>query len=117
MESTLTRVYYIIHRKGSESAPLIERTKLEQHVRFIAQSWEESIQTIALTRKITEQQTRLASQFPNSYRDLFSTEDAIEDAGHILSLHDKKPLFVTFYNTYNKENKVFLSDSFTATKH
>ncbi|WP_375706245.1 hypothetical protein, partial [Bartonella sp. AA2SXKL] len=58
-----------------------------------------------LTRKITEQQTRLASQFPNSYRDLFSTEDAIEDAGHILSLHDKKPLFVTFYNTYNKEKQ------------
>ncbi|WP_375706246.1 hypothetical protein, partial [Bartonella sp. AA2SXKL] len=27
LESTLTRVYYIIHRKGSESAPLIERTK------------------------------------------------------------------------------------------
>lgn len=105
LESTLTRVYYIIHRKGSESAPLIERTKLEQHVRFIAQSWEESVQTIALTRKITEQQTRLASQFPNSYRDLFSTEDAIEDAGHILSLHDKKPLFVTFYNTYNKEKQ------------
>ncbi|KEC55998.1 NAD-glutamate dehydrogenase [Bartonella koehlerae] len=105
LESTLTRVYYIIHRKGSESAPLIERTKLEQHVRSIAQSWEESVQTIALTRKITEQQTRLASQFPNSYRDLFSTEDAIEDAGHILSLHDKKPLFVTFYHTYNKEKQ------------
>ncbi|WP_375701442.1 hypothetical protein, partial [Bartonella sp. AA81SXKL] len=24
---------------------------------------------------------------------------------HILSLHDKKPLFVTFYNTYNKEKQ------------
>ncbi len=105
LESTLTRVYYIIHRKGSENAPLIERTKLEQHVRFIARSWEESVQTIALSRKTTEQQTRLASQFPNSYRDLFSPEEAIEDAGHILSLHDKKPLFVTFYHTHNKEKQ------------
>ncbi|WP_019222970.1 NAD-glutamate dehydrogenase [Bartonella rattaustraliani] len=105
LESTLTRVHYIIHRKGSESAPLIERTTLEQHVRSIARSWEESVQTIALSRKITEQQTRLASQFPNSYRDLFSAENAIEDAGYILSLHNKKPLFVTFDNTHNKEKQ------------
>ncbi|GAA5108049.1 NAD-glutamate dehydrogenase [Bartonella jaculi] len=105
LESPLIRVYYIIHRKGSESAPLIERTTLEQHVRSIARSWEECVQTIALTRTTTEQQTRLASQFPNSYRDLFSAEEAIEDAGHILSLHDKKPLFVTFYHAHNKEKR------------
>ncbi|WP_336293829.1 NAD-glutamate dehydrogenase [Bartonella sp. CB169] len=106
LESTLTRVYYTIHRKGSESAPFIERTKLEQHVRFIARSWEDNIQAIALTRKTTEQQVRLASQFPNSYRDLFSAENAIEDAGHILSLNDKKPLFVTFHQPHNKEKQI-----------
>ncbi|GAA4657947.1 NAD-glutamate dehydrogenase [Bartonella pachyuromydis] len=105
LESTLTRVYYVIHRKVRESAPLIERTALEQHVRSIAHSWEESVQTIALTRQTTEQQTRLACQFPNSYRDLFSAEDAIKDAGHILSLRDKKPLFVTFYHTNSKEER------------
>ncbi|WP_144751666.1 NAD-glutamate dehydrogenase [Bartonella saheliensis] len=105
LESTLTRVYYVIHRKVGENAPLIERTTLEQHVRSIAHSWEESVQTIALTHKTPEQQTRLARQFPNSYRDLFSAKDAIEDAGHILSLHDKKPLFVTFYHTHHKEKR------------
>ncbi|WP_019219330.1 NAD-glutamate dehydrogenase [Bartonella florencae] len=105
LESTLIRVYYVIHRKVSESAPLIERTTLEQHVRSIARSWEDSIQTIALSGKTTEPQTRLAKQFPNSYRDLFSAENAIEDAKHILSLHDKKPLFVTFYHTPNKEKR------------
>ncbi|MET3559440.1 glutamate dehydrogenase [Bartonella japonica] len=105
LESTLTRVHYIIHRKGKGSAPLIERATLEQHIRSIARSWEESVQAIAITRKTTEQQTRLASQFPNSYRDLFSAENAIEDAGHILSLHDEKPLFVTFYNAHNKEKQ------------
>ncbi|WP_208435441.1 NAD-glutamate dehydrogenase [Bartonella phoceensis] len=105
LESTLIRVYYIIHRKVGESVPLIERTTLEHHVRSIARSWEECVQTIALTGKTTEQQTRLASQFPNSYRDLFSAKNAIEDAGHILSLHDQKPLFVTFYHTNNKEKR------------
>ncbi|WP_273717359.1 MULTISPECIES: NAD-glutamate dehydrogenase [Bartonella] len=105
LESTLIRVYYIIHRKGSETVPLHERTTLEQHVRSIAQSWEDSVQTFALTHKTTEPQTRLASEFPNSYRDLFSAEDAIKDAGHILSLHDKKPLFVTFYHAQNKEKQ------------
>ncbi|GAA5096202.1 NAD-glutamate dehydrogenase [Bartonella acomydis] len=103
LESTLTRVYYIIHRKVNESVPLIERATLEQHVRSIARSWEDSVQTIALAGKITEKQMRLAGQFPNSYRDLFSAEDALKDAGHILKLHDKKPLFVTFYHTHNKE--------------
>ncbi|MBB5073664.1 glutamate dehydrogenase [Bartonella callosciuri] len=105
LESSLIRVHYIIHRKGSESAPFIERTTLEQHVHSITRSWEECVQTIALSRKTTEQQTHLASQFPNSYRDLFSAEDAIEDAGHILSLHDKKTLFVTFYHTHNKDKQ------------
>ncbi|WP_455479358.1 NAD-glutamate dehydrogenase [Bartonella sp. B23] len=105
LESTLIRVHYIIHRKGSESAPVVERTTLEQNVRSIVQSWEDSIKTIALNRKATDQQMRLASQFPNSYRDLFSAKDAIEDAGHILSLNDKKPLFVTFYHTRHKEKR------------
>ncbi|PIT68931.1 NAD-glutamate dehydrogenase [Bartonella tribocorum] len=105
LESTLIRVYYIIHRKGSETVPLHERATLEQHVRSIAQSWEDSVQAIALIHKITEPQTRLAREFPNSYRDLFSAEDAIKDAGHILSLHDKKPLFVTFYHAQNKEKQ------------
>ncbi|WP_375650760.1 NAD-glutamate dehydrogenase [Bartonella sp. OT172YNZD] len=103
LESTLIRVYYIIHRKGNETVPLIKRSTLEQHVRSIARSWEDSVQAIALTQKTTEQQTRLASEFPNSYRDLFSTEDAINDAGHILNLHDEKPLFVNFYHAQNKE--------------
>ncbi|WP_273757564.1 NAD-glutamate dehydrogenase [Bartonella sp. AU55XJBT] len=105
LESTLIRVYYIIHRKVSETVPLHERTTLEQHVRSIARSWEDSVQAISLTHKTTEPQTRLASEFPNSYRDLFSTEDAIKDAGHILSLHDDNPLFVTFYHAQNKEKQ------------
>ncbi|WP_317993980.1 NAD-glutamate dehydrogenase [Bartonella gliris] len=105
LESTLIRVHYIIHRKGSESAPVVERTVLEQNVRSIARNWEDSVQSIALTHKATDQQMRLASQFPNSYRDLFSAENAIEDAGHILNLNDKKPLFVTFYHAHNKEKR------------
>ncbi|WP_332065176.1 NAD-glutamate dehydrogenase [Bartonella sp. CB189] len=103
LESTLIRVHYIIRRKGNESTPIIERTVLEQNVRSIAQSWEDSIQAIALTRKAKDQQTRLACQFPNSYRDLFSAENAIEDAEHILSLSDEKPIFVIFYHAHNKE--------------
>ncbi|MBX4335948.1 NAD-glutamate dehydrogenase [Bartonella raoultii] len=106
LESTLTRVYYIIHRKGSETAPFIERSILEQNVRSIARSWEDSVEEIALTRKVTNKQMHLASQFPISYRDLFSVEEAIEDAGHILSLHDNKPLFVTFYHAHNKERNI-----------
>ncbi|WP_455476184.1 NAD-glutamate dehydrogenase [Bartonella sp. B17] len=103
LESTLIRVHYIIHRKSSQSVPIIERTTLEQNVRSIAQNWEDSVQATALTCKTTDQQIRLASQFPNSYRDLFSAKNAIEDAGHILNLNDKKSLFVTFYHTHTKE--------------
>ncbi|WP_455481923.1 NAD-glutamate dehydrogenase [Bartonella sp. B35(2025)] len=107
LESTLIRVYYIIHRKGSESAPTIERTVLEQNVHSITRSWEGSVQAVAPAHKATDQQICLAIQFPNSYRDLFSAENAIEDAGHILSLNDKKPLFVAFYhpNNHNKEKQ------------
>ncbi|WP_455474082.1 NAD-glutamate dehydrogenase [Bartonella sp. B30(2025)] len=109
LESTLIRVYYIIRRKSSESVPVIERTTLEQNVRSIAQNWEDSVKAAALTCTTTDQQERLASQFPNSYRDLFSAKNAIEDAGHILNLNDKKSLFVTFYHAHNKEkHTVFL---------
>ncbi|EJF92036.1 NAD-glutamate dehydrogenase [Bartonella melophagi] len=103
LESTLIRIHYIIHRKGNNSVPSIERTTLEQHVRSITRNWEDNVQAVALAYKATEQQTLLASQFPNSYRDLFSAEDAIADADHILSLNDEKPLFVIFYHTHHKE--------------
>ncbi|ENN90096.1 NAD-glutamate dehydrogenase [Bartonella bovis] len=103
LESTLIRIHYIIHRKGNNNVPAIERTTLEQHVRSITRNWEDNVQAVALAYKATEQQTLLASQFPNSYRDLFSVEDAIVDADHILSLNDEKPLFVTFYHTHHKE--------------
>ncbi|MCZ2203571.1 NAD-glutamate dehydrogenase [Bartonella sp. A05] len=105
LESTLIRVHYTIHRKGSDSVPIIERTTLEQNVRSITQSWEDSVQAVALIRQATNQQTLLASQFPNSYHDLFSAENAIEDASYILSLNDTKPLFVTFYHAHNKEKQ------------
>nr|CDP79328.1 NAD glutamate dehydrogenase [Bartonella schoenbuchensis]CDP79543.1 NAD glutamate dehydrogenase [Bartonella schoenbuchensis] len=105
LESTLIRIHYIIHRKGNHSAPVIERTILEQQVRSITRNWEDNVQAVALAHKATEQQTLLASQFPNSYRDLFSAEDAIADADHILSLNDEKPLFVTFYHTHHKEKR------------
>ncbi|MCZ2327874.1 NAD-glutamate dehydrogenase [Bartonella sp. F02] len=103
LESTLTRVHYTIHCKRNESIPFIERATLEKNIRSITQNWEDSIQTVALARKATDQQTFLANQFPNSYRDLFSAENAVDDAGHILSLNNKNPLFVTFYPTHNTE--------------
>ncbi|AGF75107.1 NAD glutamate dehydrogenase [Bartonella australis AUST/NH1] len=106
LESTLTRVHYVIHRKGGDSVPIIKRTILEQNIRSITRSWEDSIQAVALiTPRVTDQQTLLACQFPNSYRDLFSAESAIKDAGHILNLNDKRPLCVTFYDTHNKEKQ------------
>lgn len=105
LESTLIRVHYTIHRKGSDSVPIIERTTLEQNVHSITRNWEDSVQAVALVHQATDQQALLASQFPNSYRDLFSAEDAIEDAGHILNLDEKKPLFVTFYHAHNKEKQ------------
>ncbi|KEG18421.1 NAD-glutamate dehydrogenase [Bartonella bacilliformis] len=103
LESTLIRIHYIVYRKSNQSAPVIERTTLEHAVREITRNWEDTVQAVALAHKATDQQTHLASQFPNSYRDLFSAEDAINDAAHILNLNDQHPLFVTFYHTHHKE--------------
>ncbi|MFT4346637.1 NAD-glutamate dehydrogenase [Bartonella ancashensis] len=103
LESTLIRIHYIIHRKRGNSTPFIERTTLEHNIRSIVCNWEDAVQAAASTYQATDQQIFLASQLPNSYRDLFSAEDAIRDAGHILSLSDQNPLFVNFYDTVHKE--------------
>lgn len=98
LDGTLTRVYYVVHRKGSAAAPIIAREELEKNVDLLSQTWEDSVNAVAHLNNASPQQMALALKFPDSYRDIFSANNAVEDAAHILNLHEQKPLHVAFHH-------------------
>ncbi|WP_412058843.1 NAD-glutamate dehydrogenase [Bartonella sp. DGB2] len=98
LEGSMTRLYYIIHRKGSDAPPSIAREILEDHIASIAIPWHYRVQKATLDLKATSAVSYLATQFPESYRDLFSAKTAIQDASHILDLNPQKPLKVVFWH-------------------
>lgn len=90
----LTRVQYVI-RRTKHSMPLIGREELEMEVRKIIRTWEDAVQEIAAGE--TAETVALASALPPSYREIFTPEDALEDARRIGGLSRQEPLFVDFY--------------------
>ncbi|MHC5306000.1 NAD-glutamate dehydrogenase [Bartonella sp. LJL80] len=98
MEGALTRVYYVVHRKGSDAAPVLERLSLEENVAAITRNWDDSIELAAAQAHSPVEQIALAKDFPDSYRDSFQAQAAIDDAGHILALDQNQPLNVVFYH-------------------
>lgn len=96
LSDALTRLYYVIHRQAKDSAPSIPRSDLERQITIIVRNWQDSVFSASQKLDIGSDQTKLAANFPDSYRNLFSVENALEDAGHILDLDSKHPIFVQF---------------------
>ncbi|EJF91539.1 NAD-glutamate dehydrogenase [Bartonella tamiae] len=97
MEGTLISLYYVVHRKSSAAAPFIERHILEEHVAHITRNWHDSIEFLGIEKKASREEMTLAKAFPESYRDIFHADTALDDARHILALRKDQPLNVIFY--------------------
>lgn len=98
IEGALTRVYYIVHRIGRKTAPVIARQTLEENVENITRNWDDSVEYAASQTNSSRDRVALAKKFPDSYRELFDAQTALEDANDILTLSEKNSLKVVFYH-------------------
>ncbi|PWL16795.1 NAD-glutamate dehydrogenase [Falsochrobactrum shanghaiense] len=90
----LTRVQFVV-RRMKHSMPHVDRETLENKVRDIIRTWEDTVAESAATENAST--IALASAFPPSYREIFTPADALEDAARIEGLSPQAPLFVDFY--------------------
>lgn len=105
--ATLTRLYYVIHRKGG-SVPDVSPAVLEAEVAKLIHNWEDRVNMIAIQQQENPDITALAVSFPDSYRNTFTPEAALHDAANIARLSEQKPLHVRFYY-HRPENKKLVS--------
>jgi glutamate dehydrogenase len=94
-EGTLARVHFIIGHAENDF-PKVKREALEENVRAIVRTWEDAVAEVG-DRTGSAEFTALAAAFPDSYRENFSPDEALVDAGRIAGLTRNNPLFVDFY--------------------
>ncbi|MGH7005503.1 MAG: NAD-glutamate dehydrogenase, partial [Alphaproteobacteria bacterium] len=94
-EGNLARVHFIIGHAENDF-PKIKRETLEENVRAIVRTWEDAVAEVG-DRTGTSEFTALAAVFPDSYRESFSPDEALVDAGRIAGLTRTNPLYVDFY--------------------
>ncbi|MBN9046111.1 MAG: NAD-glutamate dehydrogenase [Rhizobiales bacterium] len=94
LQTGLTRVHFIIHRH-ERSIPQVDREALEKEIRAIVRTWEDAVRESADGQDAAV--VTLAANFPQSYREIFTPEDALPDAARIATLDDANPLFIDFY--------------------
>ncbi len=94
-EGNLARVHFIIGHTENDF-PKVKREVLEENVRAIVRTWEDAVAEVG-DRTGSAEYTALAAAFPDSYRENFSPDEALVDAGRIAGLTRNNPLFVDFY--------------------
>jgi len=97
LKNSLTRIRYSLHRQGGV-VPAIAQEILEDKIADIIRNWQDKVQISAAARNIDAAIALLAARFPDSYRDAFDAEAALDDAASIHDLTAQKPLHVLFYH-------------------
>jgi len=110
LKNGLTRVRYTLHRQRDfpqgEAAPEVAQNVLEERVADIIRNWQDKVQISAITHGVDVQIAELATGFPDSYRDVFDVETALEDAVAMSALCAQKPLHVMFYHHDVRQKQV-----------
>lgn len=108
VNSSLTRVYYIIHRTEKKFTAIDEQ-QLSEDISSLIRTWRESLILSAQQHNFSNESVKLATNFSHTYRDNLSPEEALDDADHILSLDSNKSLFVKFCKTPNIDDAEYVT--------
>ena len=95
-EGTLARVHFIIGRSGGRT-PKVETSALEAGIRAIVRTWDDELAEAAAAAGAPRTLVALAHRLPQSYRNSFTPEAALADAGHIERLSAENPIAIDFY--------------------
>ena len=93
-EGTLARVHFIVGRSGGKT-PRVESAALEAGVRAIVRTWDDALAEAAAGT--TPALVAIANRLPQSYRNSFTPETGLEDAGRIAALSPQNPIAIDFY--------------------
>ncbi|MGY6708168.1 MAG: NAD-glutamate dehydrogenase [Rhizobiaceae bacterium] len=95
-EGTLARVHFIIGRRGGKT-PKPRQETLEAAIRDIVRTWEDAIREAVSDAQADPRLAEIAMRLPESYRNSFSPETALDDAGRIDSVSADSPIAIHFY--------------------
>ncbi|WP_182087242.1 NAD-glutamate dehydrogenase [Aureimonas sp. ME7] len=95
-EGALATIHFIIGRTGGPT-PDPDTGELEAEITGIARDWSLGFERAAARTGQLGALMALGSGLPGGYRDAVDPDEAVEDAGHILSLTSAAPLGLDFY--------------------
>ncbi len=95
-EGGLARIHFIIGRSGGKT-PKVEPSALEAGVRAIVRTWEDALTDAAADSGAGSGLVALANRLPQSYRNSFAPETALQDAGQVARLSAADPIAIDFY--------------------
>ena len=84
-EGTLARVHFIIGRSGGKT-PKVDPATIEEAIRDIVRTWEDSLRESALTSGADLSLLSVAARLPESYRGSFTAAEALLDARRLVSI-------------------------------
>ncbi|WP_370196809.1 NAD-glutamate dehydrogenase [Aurantimonas sp.] len=99
-EGPLARVHFIIGRAGG-TTPEVDTAQLEARVVEMAKNWEDEFTAALSAAGHAGEYGRLAPGLPESYRDVVSPTEAVDDAGIIMALSEGDEVRVTFHRREN----------------
>ena len=95
-EGTLARVHFIIGRSGGKT-PKVEIADLEAALRQIVRTWNDALREATSDAQASPALIAMANRLPQNYRNSFSPETGLRDAGELGRISDQNPIAVDFY--------------------
>ncbi|WP_019170822.1 NAD-glutamate dehydrogenase [Pseudaminobacter salicylatoxidans] len=100
-EGGLTRIHFIIGRSGGKT-PVVEQATIEAAIRGIVRTWEDALAEAEAASGSDAGLARIASRFPESYRNSFTPEQALADARQIGTISADNPIAIDFYHDHGQ---------------
>jgi len=101
-EGGLARVHFIIGRSVGKT-PRVDIAALEAGIRSIVRTWDDALREAAAESDTGHELIALANRLPQSYRNSFTAETALRDAGRIATIGKDNPIAIDFYHLQDHE--------------
>jgi glutamate dehydrogenase len=95
-EGTLARVHFIVGRRGGDT-PKPGQDELEERIRAIIRTWDDAISEAVSDAGADPELAAIAVRMPDSYRNSFAPEIALEDAARVARVSSDEPIVIDFY--------------------
>ena len=104
-ESVLSRTHFVIYTDPQQQAE-VDISKIEAKILEVSRSWGDDLQ-VSLIEAYGEEKgsrfiNRFGNAFPSSYKENFSTGNAVYDLQHISNLQNDSDIGMSFYRSFEE---------------